>query len=241
MPRRPRVSLSNLPLHVVQRGNNRAACFFAEEDYQFYLHWLKLLSAKHRCSVHAYVPMTNHVHLLISPENPQGVSRLMQGLGRRYVQYINRFYKRSGTLWEGRFKASVVQAEEYLLKCYRYIELNPVRAGMVAHPRDYSWSSYRHHAEGARSEVVCDHALYLAIDRDSDRRRQAYRDLFRTELDEAALSEIRSASRRGHALGNERFREEIELASGRRRTLGKPGRPRRGTGGLDGEQTEFGF
>src|ERR1700689_5382550 len=130
MPRRRRVNLSGLPFHIVQRGNNRAACFFAEEDYRFYLHWLRLLSVKHHCSVHAYVLMTNHVHLLLTPEHPQGISRLVQGLGRRYVQYVNRFYKRSGTLWEGRFKASVVQAAEYLLRCYRYIELNPVRAGM---------------------------------------------------------------------------------------------------------------
>jgi|SRR5579864_2330600 len=241
MPRRPRVNLSGLPFHVVQRGNNRAACFFAEEDYRFYLHWLRLLSVKHRCSVHAYVLMTNHVHLLVTPEDPQGVSRLIQGLGRRYVQYVNRFYKRSGTLWEGRFKASVVQAEEYLLKCHRYIELNPVRAGMAAHPRDYPWSSYRHHAEGVRDEAICDHALYLALDRDPERRKRSYGDLFRTELDEETLGEIRLATQRGLAIGNERFREEIESASGQRRVLEKSGRPRRGTSGLDGEQTEFGF
>jgi putative transposase len=241
MPRRPRVNLSGLPLHIVQRGNNRTASFFAEEDYRFYLHWLRLLAAKHHCSVHAYVLMSNHVHLLLTPAHPAGGSGLMQAMGGRYVQYVNRFYKRSGTLWERRFKASVVHAEEYLLKCYRYIELNPVRAGMVAHPRDYSWSSYRHHAEGVRDDVVRDHALYLALDADVARRREAYAALFRTELDEETLGEIRSATRRGHILGNDRFREEIESALGRRRAQGRAGRSRRGASGLDGEQMEFGF
>lgn len=241
MPRRPRVNLSGLPLHIVQRGNNRAACFFAEEDCRFYLHWLRLLAAKHHCAVHAYVLMSNHVHLLLTPAPPAGCSRLMQAMGRRYVQYVNRLYKRSGTMWEGRFKASVVHAEEYLLKCYRYIELNPVRAGMVAHPRDYPWSSYRHHAEGAPDKVISDHELYVALDADVTRRQEAYAALFRTELDEETLGEIRSATRRGHVLGNDRFREEIESALGRRRSQGKAGRPRRGAGGLDGEQMEFGF
>jgi putative transposase len=232
--------LSGLPLHIVQRGNNRAACFFAEEDYRFYLHWLRLLSARHRCAIHAYVLMTNHVHLLLTPERPGSESRLMQAMGRRYVQYVNRFYKRSGTLWEGRFKASIVHAEEYLLKCYRYIELNPVRAGMVLHPADYPWSSYCWHGTGRNDEVIRDHALYLALDRDLARRLQAYAGLFRTELDGETLAEIRSALQRGRALGNDRFQEEIEMALGRRQR-GKAGRPRSGTGGLSGEQMGFGF
>ena len=241
MPRRPRVNLSGLPLHVVQRGNNRAACFFAEEDYRFYLHWLRLLAAKHGCAVHAYVLMSNHVHLLLTPARPGACSGLMQAMGRRYVQYVNRFYKRSGALWEGRFKASVVHAEEYLLKCYRYIELNPVRAAMVAHPGDYPWSSYRHHAAGAADELISDHALSLALDADVTRRGEAYGALFRAELDEELLGKIRSATQRGHVLGNDRFREEIESAFGLRRARGRAGRPRRPAGGLDGEQLEFGF
>ena len=241
MPRRPRLQLYGLPVHIVQRGNNRTPCFFAEEDYLFYRHWLRLLSARHGCAIHAYALMTNHVHLLLTPDKPEGASALMQAMGRRYVQYVNRFYKRSGTLWEGRFKASLVQAEAYLLKCYRYIELNPVRAGMVAHQRDYPWSSYRHHAAEWVDDTVQDHLLYLTLGADAASRVSAYEALFRSELDGETLTEIRTASRRGAILGGERFRAEIESASGARRGRGKAGRPKRGSGGLDGEQIEFGF
>ncbi len=142
MPRRPRIQLADHPQHIVQRGHNRAACFFAEEDYRFYLHWLKLGAEKYGCAIHAWVLMTNHVHLLLTPDAPNGISQLMQSLGRRYAQYVNRFYKRSGSVWEGRFKSSLIQAEEYLLTCYRYIELNPVRADMVRDPGEYAWSSF---------------------------------------------------------------------------------------------------
>ena len=143
MPRRPRVLLSGYPLHIVQRGINREPCFFAEEDYHCYLHWLEETARACRCAIHAYALMTNHVHLLLTPSENGSPARLMQSLGRRYVQYINRFYRRSGSLWEGRYKSSVVQAEDYLLACQRYIELNPVRAGMVNDPGQYRWSSYR--------------------------------------------------------------------------------------------------
>jgi len=142
MPRRARLRLAGLLLHIMQRGNNRTACFFADEDYALYLHHLKELSRKFRCAVHAYVLMTNHVHLLLTPAREDGPSLLMKHLGQRYVQYVNRTYRRSGTLWEGRFRSSIVQERGYLLRCHRYIELNSVRAGMVMHPRDYCWSSY---------------------------------------------------------------------------------------------------
>ena len=124
MPRRNRLNFAGRPLHIVQRGNNRSACFFTEEDKQFYLHWLGLYAKKYGCAIHAYVLMTNHVHLLLTPSTPEAPAKLMQSLGRRYVQYINKFYKRSSTLWEGRYKASLVDAEPYLLACYRYIEMN---------------------------------------------------------------------------------------------------------------------
>ncbi len=241
MPRRSRLQLCGVPLHIVQRGNNRSPCFFAEEDYLFYRHWLRLLAARHCCAIHAYALMTNHVHLLLTPARPEGASVLMQALGRRYVQYINRFYKRSGTLWEGRFKASAVQAEAYLLKCYRYIELNPVRAGMVTHPRDYKWSSYRHHAMETVDETISDHPLYLALDADAIRRVRAYEALFGSQLDDETITEIRTASRCGGVLGTERFREEVASALGERRTRGKAGRPKRGSGGIDGEQIDMGF
>ena len=141
MPRRARLRFAGVPLHIIQRGNNRTACFFAEQDYRFYLHDLGELARRFECGVHAYALMTNHVHLLITPSATDSASLLMKHLGQRYVQYVNRVYRRSGTLWEGRFKSSLVQRQSYVLKCQRYIELNPVRAGMVPHPRDYPWSS----------------------------------------------------------------------------------------------------
>lgn len=137
MPRRPRLALPNVPLHIIQRGNNRQACFYAEEDYRIYLDWLREYADKTDCHVHAYVLMTNHVHLLISAARPDSPGGLMKALGQRYVQYVNRAYRRSGTLWEGRFRSCLAQEDRYLLACQRYIELNPVRANMVEHPAEY--------------------------------------------------------------------------------------------------------
>jgi len=148
MPRRARIALPNVPVHLIQRGNNRQPCFFADEDYRRYLDWLTEYAGKTGCRIHSYVLMTNHVHLLISADRADAGGALMKLLGQRYVQYVNRVYRRSGTLWEGRFRSCLVQAEDYLLGCQRYIELNPVRANMVAHPAEYRWSSYRANAQG---------------------------------------------------------------------------------------------
>lgn len=137
MPRRARVTMAAVPHHVVQRGHNREATFFADEDYQAYLHHLSDGALRYGCAVHAYVLMTNHVHLLLTPADEDGLSKLMRYLGSRYVQYVNFVYRRRGTLLEGRFKSSLIDAESYLLRCYRYIELNPVRAEMVKRPEDY--------------------------------------------------------------------------------------------------------
>ena len=137
MPRRPRLATANIPLHIIQRGNNRQACFFADEDYRCYLEWLQEYSHMSNCVIHAYVLMTNHVHLLLTPSEATSTGMLMKRLGQRYVQYVNRVYKRSGTLWEGRYRSCVVQEEPYLLACQRYIELNPVRATMVEVPKQY--------------------------------------------------------------------------------------------------------
>ena len=225
MPRLPRLRIADLPLHVIQRGNNRSACFFAEDDYRFYLHHLAELAGKVGCAIHAYVLMTNHVHLLLTPTKPDAASRLMQRLGQRYVQYVNKTYRRSGTLWEGRFKSSLVQVADYFLKCHRYIEMNPVRAGMVAHPRDYPWSSYGANAEGGVSRLLTPHAEYLALGATPDARRETYRSLFRTELDPEDLTAIRTAVNGGYALGDERFREEIEGMLKRKARPGRSGRP----------------
>ncbi|MFC1832962.1 transposase [Thermodesulfobacteriota bacterium] len=225
MSRRPRIILPGIPLHIIQRGNNRQACFFCTEDYLFYLDWLGEFSRKARCLIHAYVLMTNHVHLLITPQHSYSAGMLMKHLGQRYVQYINRTYKRSGTLWEGRFRSSVIEQQHYLFRCQRYIEMNPVRADMVKHPGDYRWSSYRTNGQGYKSELVIPHTLYRELGRTGEQRQAAYRELFRTELESGEIDKIRTATNGNFALGSTRFGEEISEAIGRRAIPGKPGRP----------------
>lgn len=229
MPRRARLRLANVPLHIIQRGNNRGACFFDDEDYRVYLRHLHQLTARFACSVHAYVLMTNHVHLLLTSRELDGASSMMKHLGQRYVQYVNRTYKRSGTLWKGRFRSSIVQVETFLLRCHRYIELNPVRAGMVEHPADYRWSSFSANALGRPDHLITPHPAYLALANNDAVRQAAYVEMFRCVLDVNELQQIRSAGNAGYALGNERFRKEITLALGRRAGPGKPGRPLQAT------------
>ncbi|MGB5080220.1 MAG: transposase [Burkholderiales bacterium] len=219
----------------MQRGNNRGTCFFAEQDYACYLAHLGELAARHACAIHGYVLMTNHVHLLLTPGQPDGALLLMKHLGQRYVQYVNRVYERSGTLWEGRFRSSIVQAEAYLLRCQRYVELNPVRAGMVDSPAAYRWSSFAANALGGRDILITPHPVFLALGLDDSSRRAAYLELLRSEIEICELEEIRVSTNAGYALGSERFRKEIAVALGRRAGPGKSGRPvemsRRQTGG----------
>ena len=226
MPRRPRVTLPDVPMHLIQRGNNHCACFFAEEDYTLYLRHLAELASKFGCAVHAYVLMTNHVHLLLTPRRGDGASRLMKHLGQRYVQYVNRIYRRSGTLWEGRFRSCLTQSEAYVLACYRYIELNPVRAGMTRHPSAYRWSSFVVNAHGEGSNLITPHEQYLSLGQNAEERRDAYRQLCRAELDPHVVVAIREATNGNIALGGNRFQVEVETALGRRARRGKPGRPR---------------
>jgi len=216
MPRRPRIQLADLPRHVIARGNNRQATFITGEDYAFYRECLLDARAKYGCDLHAYVLMTNHVHLLVTPRKAAALSLLMQSVGRRYVQYVNYTYKRSGTLWEGRHKASLVATDDYLLRCQRYIELNPVRASMVAHPADYPWSSYRHHAEGKLDPLVRSHGNYVALGTSLVERQAAYRELFRYQLEPGEIDEIRAAANQDLVLGGERFKAEIEVLLKRR-------------------------
>lgn len=163
MPRMPRVVVPGLPLHVIQRGNNRQAIFFRGQDYDRFHTDLRAASERFDCVIHAYVYMTNHVHLLVTPSTRQGISRMMQSVGRRYVRYINDEYNRSGTLWEGRFKSALVDSDRYLLVCSRYIEMNPVRACITDLPQDYRWSSYHHNALGKADPMLSPHALYQAL------------------------------------------------------------------------------
>jgi putative transposase len=236
MPRRPRVIVANTPQHIIQRGNNRQVCFYVDEDYQFYLEWLKFHADKLECKIHAYVLMTNHVHLLISTEKAEAIGAMMKALGQRYVQYINKMYKRSGTLWEGRYKSCPTQAETYLLACQRYIELNPVRANITQHPAEYRWSSYAANAQGQANGVITSHLLYNALGENAEKRQAAYRELFRYSLDAGLVDEIRKATNSNYALGNETFCNQIAVALGRRVTAGKSGRPKRvKKGGINDE------
>jgi putative transposase len=220
-----------VPLHVIQRGNNRQACFYCDADRLAYLGWLDEYARLAGCAIHAYVLMTNHVHLLLTPTRADAAGKLMQRLGQRYVQYVNRAYRRSGTLWEGRFRSCLTRESGYVLACHRYIELNPVRAGMTDHPGAYRWSSYRGNAQGERDVVLAPHPLYTALGSADGVRCRAYRELFRQHLDPGLVDAIREATNGNFALGSERFRREAEAALGRRVSPGQSGRPRR-----DGER-----
>ena len=226
MPRRTGIHLDGVPLHIVQRGHNREPCFFNEDDYGTYLHWLGKALAETGCVLHAYVLMTNHVHLLLTPKKAVAVPRLIISLGRRFVQYVNRTYRRTGTLWDSRYKSSTVQAETYLLACQRYIELNPVRAAMVDDPAHYRWSSYRRNGLGKTDALITPHPLYQSLVAADKERQSAYRALFRAELDKDAIADIRLALNQNQAIGNERFHAKIEKVTGVRREARPRGRPR---------------
>ncbi len=218
MPRHGRIILPGVTVHAIQRGNNRAACFHGDEDRLFYLHHLGRLLREEGCALHAYCLMTNHVHLLLTPERAQSCGRLFKRLGLLHTQYTNRRYERTGTLWEGRFRSCLVQSERYLIACQRYIELNPVRAGIVSHPGAYTWSSYRANAEGELDFLITPHRDYVTLGRDE------YRTLFGMPFDAELLREIRSTTNGGYALGTEAFQNEITRKTGRRATRGMPGR-----------------
>lgn len=228
MPRRHRQCPPGLPVHAVQRGNNRQVCFASDADMKAYAHWLHEGAEKFGVSVHAWVFMTNHVHLLLTPQEPDSISRCMQHLGRHYVRYFNNRHSRTGTLYEGRFRSNIVQSGHYLLGCQRYIELNPVRAGMVRDPADYSWSSYRAHAFGRKAKMWQPHAEYLALGNNGQSRLAAYRQLFAQEVPATLITDIREALNTGLVLGNDRFRQDVERLTGQRQRHRKRGpRPQR--------------
>jgi len=226
MPRRARLAVAGVPWHIIQRGNNRSNCFFSETDYLFYLDTLEKQANKHGCDVHAYVLMTNHVHLLLTPEQENSAALLMKNLGQCYVQYVNKKYKRSGTLWEGRFRSCLTQSDTYVLACYRYIEMNPVRAKMVDHPRQYQWSSYRANAEGRKNALLTPHDQYLKISKEELSRRKGYRALFKNYLETENENKIREATNGNFVLGSKNFQSYIAKSLGKRVTKGVPGRPK---------------
>ncbi len=226
MARLPRYVAPGLPQHIIQRGNNRQVIFIGEGDYTTYLAWLKEAAQRYGLLIHAYVLMTNHVHILATPTHDDSIAKTLQSLGRRYVQYFNATYKRSGTLWEGRYRATVVDADNYLLACCRYIEMNPVRAGMVKSAAHHRWSSYRHNAQGQKDAHIAEHEVYRRLGRTVQARYEAYRSLFRDGDDDSTVRAIRESTHKGWVLGSDRFRGQVESVTKRRSMPLPRGRPR---------------
>ena len=216
MARLPRFGIAGQPQHIILRGNNRDAIFGSDADYLFLLEKLQAACEKHDVQLHAYVLMTNHLHFLMTPGQDNSLSKAMQMLGRYYVQYFNFTHRRTGTLFEGRYKASLIDSETYLLSCMRYIELNPVRAAMVGHPSEYPWSSYRHNALGEANELIVAHNLYQRLGRNAEQRQAAYRQLFKSHLSELLLAQIRESTNKSWVLGTEQFKRSIESQVTRR-------------------------
>jgi putative transposase len=225
MPRPARLHLPETPQHITQRGNNRQACFYVDGDYRRYLELLLAACDTHACALHAYVLMTNHVHLLLTPGNTDSISLVIRDVGRDYVRTVNKTYHRTGTLWEGRYKSSLVDRTRYCLACYRYIELNPVRAGMVRHPGDYPWSSYRCNATAETNRLITPHDCWLALGANDQERTAVYRELVKTCMPRSDLDHIRKSIDTGLPTGNDRFRQEIEHALAIKLGTGRRGRP----------------
>ena len=215
MPRRPRLVVPNVPLHIIQRGNNRQNCFFTDSDNLVYLDLLRRAAQNAQCKVHAYVLMSNHVHILATPHDEQGPGSMMKAVGERYVRYLNERYRRSGTLWDGRYRSCLIEDDTYLLVCHRYIELNPVRAGLVAHPSLHRWSSHRCNAYAEPDPIVAPHSIVTALGSEPFERMHAYRQLFASTLQEQEISQIREATNSNYACGSINFRETMEQTLGR--------------------------
>jgi putative transposase len=239
MARLPRLFVPEVPAHIILRGNNRQAIFRGDGDRIYFHRCLAELSRLERLEIHAYVLMTNHVHLLATAATREASSRVMQRLGRRYVGYFNHVHDRTGTLWEGRFRSTLVEAQRYLFVCQRYIELNPVRAGMVRDPGDFPWSSHRFYSMGRADDLVTPHPIVQGMGSDAGSRRTAYIAEFGTPLDGATIDRIRDSVNKGWALGDDAFCQSLMLRGSRRSTPLSPGRPSRGPGGNHDARTSL--
>lgn len=215
MARLPRSVIAGQPLHLIQRGNNRGRIFVDAHDYTRYKHVLRDASERAVCAIHAYVLMPNHVHLLVTPEDEPGPAYMMQCIGRRYVRYFNDRHSRTGTLWEGRYRSTVIDSERYFFACSRYVELNPTRAAIVPHPGAYRWSSFRYNADGEPDPLITPHRLYLELGAEAGARESEYRGMFATELPSDEVDTIRRATHSGRVLGSAAFREDLEGQSQR--------------------------
>lgn len=224
MPRRARHYIPGHPYHIFHRGNNREKCFFEADNYQRYLELWQKLSKRHGVRVHAYCLMADHIHILATPETKESISKVMKIVGSCYTQYVNMKHLRTGTLWEGRHRSSLIQSEKYLLSCYRYIELNPVRAGVVSRPEEYKWSSYSMNGSGKHDWLDC-HEEYLRLGGSAKERSYAYRELFNDKLSEEELGLIRKATHYSQPVGDDEFRTLMASKYGIKLGYMKRGRP----------------
>ena len=233
MARLPRLSIPGLPHHVIQRGHGGDAVFFDDGDYLRFLADLRGAAVAHGVAIHAYVLMPNHVHLLATPSTADMLGKTMQSLGRQYVRWLNQKHSRTGSLWDGRYRSTVIEAERYLLACSLYIELNPVRAGLVADPAEYPWSSFRHHAGLTVDPLVTDHPVVWALGNTPFERQSAYKARAAHGLAAEDIDRLRWATNRGWALGGAEFLIAAESESQRplsprargRRAIFKPRTP----------------
>lgn len=228
MARLPRLTVAGYPHHVIQRGNNRQAIVKTDADREVLLDLLGENAKKHQVAINAYVLMDNHFHLLLTPETGEGVPLMMQAVGRRYVRYFNDLHQRTGTLWEGRYRSTLIQTDRYLLACMAYLDLNPVRAGVVHDPRQYPWSSHRHFVGQALDRRVTPHALYWSLGNTPFAREAAYTELVRTGLAREQQDAITQSTLHGWALGDPDFVDGLQKRTPRRITKARPGRPTSG-------------
>jgi putative transposase len=227
MARLPRLVVPNQPHHLIQHGIEGQPAFRDADDYLAFLAWLREAARQFRVAIHAYVLMPGHVHLLATPADEVGLGRMMQWIGRHYVPYFNQKYGRAGTLWQGRYKATVVDAEHYLMACSVYMETNPIRAGLAPSAEDYPWSSYRHHVGASPAPLIADHPLYWALGNTPFDREAAYKNLVEQGVSADTIVEITDATRKGWALGSDKFKEQLQKAGSRRVQPTKRGRPRK--------------
>lgn len=225
MARLSRLTIPSFPHHLVQRGNNRQPTFHEAADYELLLKLLAEHAQREKVAIHAYVLMGNHFHLLATPETLTGLPRMMQAVGRRYVQYFNRRYQRTGTLWEGRYKATLVQTERYLLACMAYIDLNPVRAGIVARPSDYVWSSHRHYIGQTNDRLVTPHPLFWEMGNTPFAREAAYAERVNLGITADQQKSLTESVLKGWALGDREFLAGLQARTSRRLARGRAGRP----------------
>jgi putative transposase len=226
MARLPRYSIINQPQHIILQGRDGQQIYFEDQDYQYFHDCLGAATYNYQLKLHAYVLMPDHVHILATPTTTDGISRTVQSIGRNYVQYYNECYEGRGTLWEGRYRATVIDSRNYLLTCSRYIELNPVRNNLVDKPKEYRWSSYAHNALGKTDEMLSEAREYNRLGDNRKERALAYRALFRQKLDAELVQKITEATQKGWVLGDSRFARKIEQLSGRRATQLPKGRPK---------------